>query len=202
MRRMATTMATSTATIAKASAIQAQLGSALGVGGGVGEDPGFPGTSHPKSRYVYVDPRWVAVASMFHTVMVPRRDFATLMCRAFCNAGFGPVELIVLFPLMSTGTKPVAFDVSQVAPFTYVTMKWLALSARVYRRISYEVLSRFAMSPCTSRVKLTFAEAFADRIHRRFTLSGNGLIVRSPVEVGTGVMFEVQSFTTSLAGSL
>jgi len=46
------------------------------------------------------------------------------------------------------------------------------------------------------------AEAFADRIQRRFTLSGNGLRVRLPVDVRTGVSFAVQNFTTSLAGSL
>ena len=58
------------------------------------------------------------------------------------------------------------------------------------------------MVPFTWIVRSTSAEAFTDRIQRRFTLSGNGLKVRLPVGVRTGVSFVAQNFTTSLAGSL
>src|SRR5712691_9991737 len=139
---------------------------------------------------------------MFHEVTVPRRDFDRLTCSVFLSVGFGPVDVMKALPLMSTGIKPVAFDVSVVVPFTYVMMKWLALSWRVYTRISYEVLSNLATLPLTSAVSFTFALAFADARRRRFTLSGNGLKVALPLGVRTGVMFDVQSLATSLAGSL
>src|SRR2546427_7811544 len=137
---------------------------------------------------------------MSHEVTVPRRDFETVIIRVLRSTG--PVDVIRLFPLRSTRKEPVAFDVRTVDPFVYVTVKWLVLSARVYSRISYEVLSRSAMLPFTWKLRFTLADSSADRIHMRLTLSGNGPIVTFPSGSNTGVMLAVHSCTTSLAGSL
>src|SRR5437899_1538240 len=125
--------------------------------------------------------------------MIPSRDFATATERVSCA--------IVVLPLRSIGTKPVAFDERRVVRFTCVTAKCVALSCRVYRRIWYEVLSRLAIVPFTWIARVTSALAFAEVKRSVFTLSGNGLIVRLP-SVRTGVMFDVQYSTTSLAGSV
>src|SRR3989475_13163518 len=100
--------------------------------------------------------------------MVPRRDFATRTERVSWT--------IVVLPLRSIGTKPVAFDASVVVRFTCVTAKWGALSCLVYRRIWYEVLSRLAIVPFTCIVRATSALAFEDGRSSMFTLFGNGLI--------------------------
>jgi len=60
---------------------------------------------------------------MSHEVTAPRRDFETAIISVLRSTGFGPVDVIRLFPLRSTGTKPVAFDVRIVDLFVYVTVK-------------------------------------------------------------------------------
>src|SRR5256712_12808518 len=100
--------------------------------------------------------------------MIPSRDFATATERVSCA--------IVVLPLRSIGTKPVAFDERRVVRFTGVTAKWVALSCRVYRRIWDGGLSRVAIVAFTWVARGTSALAFAGGKCSMFTLSGNGLI--------------------------
>src|SRR5207245_10242743 len=101
--------------------------------------------------------------------MIPSREFATATERVSCA--------IVVLPLRSIGTRPVAFDEGRVVRFTCVTAKCVALSCRVYRRLWYEVFSRLAIVPFTWIARVTSALPCAEVKWSMFTLSGNGLLV-------------------------